>query len=74
MTDISIAIETLKKHGIDSFDMSGILVIPVESADNIFELATTARRIFKEIDYQKSWQVDAYYYERHKGLTGQMYD
>lgn len=74
MTDISKAIEALKEQGIEGFERSGILVIPVTSAEEIFDIVTKAKRVFKEIDYQKSWQVDAYYYERRQSLTGQMYD
>lgn len=73
MTDIPKAIERLKEDGIEAFELMGILVIPCSSAEEIYTMAERARRIFKEIDYNKSWRVDPYYYERHNSINGQMY-
>lgn len=66
MTDISKAIERLKEEGIESFELTGILVIPCESPDDIFKMVGKVRRLLKEIDYQKSWQIDPYYYQKHQ--------
>jgi hypothetical protein len=54
MTDISKAIERLKEDGIESFELMGILVIPCNTAEEIYDMAEKARKIFKEIDYNKS--------------------
>lgn len=70
MTDISAAIARLKEDGIESFEGSGILIIPCTSPDDIFDLAMKARRIFKEINYEKSWQVDPYYYQKKRYSDG----
>ena len=66
MTDISAAIARLKEDGIESFEGSGILIIPCDNPEVIYDLATKARRIFKEIGYEKSWQVDPYYRDKHR--------
>lgn len=69
MSDISTAIEYLKKNGIDAFEASGVLTIPVSSPEEIYDIANTARRIFKEIDYQKSWLIDPYYYSKQNSCN-----
>jgi len=68
MTDIPTAIAELEKYGIESFELSNILVIPCGSPEEIYMLANKVRRIFKGIDYQKSWQIDPYYYVKHDGF------
>ena len=73
MTDIPVAIESLKKNGIEAFELSNILVIPVDKPDDIYPMANKARRVFKEIGYEKSWQIDPYYYEKRQTLNGEMY-
>lgn len=73
MTDISIAIGTLKDSGIESFEVNNMLIIPVTDPEDIYPTATKVRRIFKEIDFQKTWQIDPYYYSRHQSLTAEMY-
>ncbi len=72
MTDISAAIARLKEDGIESFEGSGILIIPCTEPEQIYDMATKARRIFKEIDYQKSWQIDPYYYQKHRLEDGSL--
>ena len=57
MTDISAAITRLKEDGIESFEGSGILIIPCNDPEAIYDLATKARRIFKEIGYEKSCRL-----------------
>ena len=74
MTDIGKAIEALKEHNIESFDGHGILVIPASSPEDIYPMAEKARRIFKEIGFEKSWRVDPYYYDKKISLTGVMFD
>ena len=74
MTDINIAINHLKQNGIESFEGAGILVIPVSSVEEIYDLANRVRRLFKEIDFQKSWQIDPYYYSKRQTLTDIMYN
>ena len=64
MTDIGKAIKHLKENGVEAFEDNGILVIPCSSPEEIYDLAGKARRLFKEIDYQKSWQINPYYYEK----------
>ena len=72
MTDISAAIARLKKDGIESFEGSGILIIPCTEPEQIYDIANEVRRIFKEIDYQKSWQIDPYYYQKHRLEDGRL--
>ena len=59
---IDKAILYLKEKGIESFEQAGILVIPASSPEEIYELASTIRRYFKECGYEKSWRIDPYYY------------
>lgn len=73
MTDIAVAIKALEDNGIEGFESSGILVIPCDSPDDIYDMAGKARRIFKEIGFEKSWQIDPYYLERRKTLSGKMF-
>ena len=73
MTDIGIAIKALKDAGIEGFESSGILVIPCSSPEEILNMASKARRIFKEIGFEKSWQIDPYFVERHSGLREEMF-
>lgn len=73
MTDIGKAIEYLKENGIESFEGAGILVIPASNPEEIYDMASKVRRLFKEIGYEKSWQIDPYYIQRHKSLTSEMY-
>ena len=71
MTSIGKTIEALDKlYNIQAFEHMGILVIPCSSPDEIYELASNVRRIFKEIGYEKSWQIDPYYYERNRYSDG----
>lgn len=72
MTDVSAAIARLKKDGIGSFEGSGILIIPCTEPEQIYDLVNKVRRIFKEIDYQKSWQIDPYYYQKHRLEDGSL--
>ena len=73
MTDIGKAIKHLEVNGVEAFESSGILVIPCSSPEEIYDCANLVRRLFKEIGYNKSWQIDPYYIDRHCGLTASMY-
>lgn len=61
--NIDEAIGYLKDNGIDSFEQAGILVIPVSSVDELHDMVSTARSLFKECGYEKSWRIDPYYFE-----------
>ena len=65
------AINYLKEKGIDAFDGgSGILVIPCTTPEEIYDLANKVRKYFKEIGYEKSWQINPYYYDELKRMKG----
>lgn len=70
---IEKAIEFLKSKGIESFERMGILVIPVESAEQLDQVAKDIKRLLNECGYNKSWSIDPYYYEKKKTLEGEMY-
>lgn len=67
------AILYLKEHGIEAFEMMGILVIPVKSAEHLDDIAKQIRRLLDDVGYSKSWRLDPYYYERHQSVEGEMY-
>ena len=72
---IEKAIEALKAlYKITAFEDSGILVIPCSSPEEIYDLATKVRSIFKEIGYSKSWRIDPYYYSKRNTLNDIMYN
>lgn len=68
------AIAALKELGIESFELMGILTIPVESPEDIEPMVSKCTTLFKEIGYNKSWRVDPYYYEHHQSLAAEMFD
>lgn len=61
---IDRAIEYLKEHDIESFELSGVLVIPVSSANEILPMVSNVKAYLKDISYNKSWAVDPYFYEK----------
>lgn len=72
--DISAAVKELKNRGIEAFEGAGsILVIPCESHEEIYNMAEKARRIFREIGYYKSWQIDPYFYEKKRNEDGSVF-
>ena len=73
MTDLEKAVEYLKSKNIEAFEGAGILVIPASSPEEIISIVSTVKKHLNEIGYEKSWQVDPYYYEKRKTLTGEMY-
>lgn len=70
---IEDAIIFLKEKGIESFELSGILFIPVASAENLDSIAKQIKRYLDECGYDKSWALDPYYYEKRKDTTSAMY-
>ena len=63
----------LKDNGIDSFELSGILVVPVSSPEEIETMVPRVKRLLKECGYEKSWAVDPYYYDKHTKIEHDMY-
>lgn len=74
MIDIDEAVNILKERGIEAFELGGVLTVPCESPDELFDTVEKIRRIFKEVGYEKSWRVDPYYLEHRKALAASMYD
>lgn len=67
---MSEAVKYLKENGIDAFEGAGILVIPCSSAEEIYDLVSKVKNLLKDIGYEKSWQIDPYYYERKRHDSG----
>ncbi len=72
MTDILAAIVRLKEDGIESFEGSGILIVPCGSPEEIIGMVSRVKKIFDEIDYEKSWIIDPYYYQKHRREDGSL--
>ena len=70
MTDVSRAVEYLKSKNIEAFDGSGILVVPCQGPSEVVERVSTVKRYLKEIEYDKSWQINPYYYDEFKRMKG----
>lgn len=70
MTDIRTAVEFLRSNSIDAFESGGIVVIPCSNPEEIYDMANIVRRYFKEIGYEKSWQINPYYYDTIKRMKG----
>lgn len=74
------AVLHLKERDIDAVDGGNILVIPFNyienglTAEEIVKFVGKMKSILKEIGYEKSWQIDPYYYDRKKTLLSEMYD
>ena len=68
------AILYLKEHGIESFELMGVLIIPVSSPKELDVQASKIKKLLNACGYDKSWSLDPYYYERHKSLEGEMFD
>ena len=65
MADINEAISYLAKKYITSFDLNGVLVVPVDTPEKIGSVVGKVSTLLKEINYEGWWQVDPYYYEKH---------
>ena len=72
-SDVNGALLYLKENDIEAFEVDNILTIPVSKPEEIYDMATKARRLFKEIGFEKSWRIDPYYIEHHSGLREEMY-
>lgn len=69
------AIKRLKSEGLEAIEVGGILVIPFDyvhecTDDEFYKLISKVKSIFKEIGFEKSWQIDPYYYERKRHADG----
>lgn len=73
MTDIDQAINYLESNGIDSHNSAGILEIPVDGPEDIVEMVSKAKKLLQDIGYDKSWQINPYYYENKESLAHDMY-
>lgn len=74
MNEFEKAIAHLKTKGIEAFELMNILTIPVESAENLDQVAKDIKRYLQECGYEKSWRLDPYFYERHRSIEGEMFD
>lgn len=74
MTDIGFAIKYLESKGINAHETAGILEIPVDSPSDVLNMVSIAKHHLQDIGYDKSWQINPYYYERARSLSGEMYD
>jgi hypothetical protein len=72
-SDINGALLYLKNEGIEAFDLDNILVVPCESAEEIYNTAEKVRRLLKECGYEKSWRIDPYFFERRNSLSEAMF-
>lgn len=70
---IDKAIIFLKEHGIEAFELTGILTIPVSSPEEIEPMVGKLKGLLNEIGFDKSWAVDPYYYEKHSKIEDEMY-
>lgn len=73
MTDIDQAINYLETKGVSAHNSAGILEIPVDSPEDIVEMVSKAKKLLQDIGYDKSWQINPYYYENKESLTHDMY-
>lgn len=74
MSNINKAIEHLKENDIDAVEVGGILVIPYDyihdDPDKFCDVITQIKGLLRDVDYDKSWQIDPYYYERKRNEDG----
>ena len=68
------AIIFLKQHGYESFELSGVLMIPIDSVDRLEQTVSTIKKLLVQCGYDKSWCVDPHYYERRASLNGAMFE
>ena len=68
MTNVTEAVRYLRKQGIEAVERAGILVVPASSPLEVLDLVGVVKRYLKEINYDKSWLIDPYFYDvRMKG-------
>lgn len=70
---IEKAIEVLKEHGMEPFELAGVLTIPCDGLEALEPTVNKVRHILKDCGYNKSWRVDPYHNERQKSLAAQMF-
>ena len=67
-------IEHLKENGYDAVEVGGVLVIPYDyihdDADKFCDAITQIKGLLRDVDYDKSWQIDPYYYDRKRNEDG----
>lgn len=68
MTDTNKAIQHLKENGVAAFEHSGIVIVPCDSPEEILDLASKVRSLFKEIGFQKSWEISPYILQPEYGV------
>ena len=73
MRDIDEAIKYLKSKGIEAHNAAGILEIPVDNPEEIIEMVSKVKKLLQDIGYDKSWQINPYYYDDKESLTHDMY-
>lgn len=69
MRDIEQVIKYLQDKGITAFESSGILVIPCNGPEDVVDLVSVIKHHLQDIGYDKSWQINPYYYERGESLV-----
>ena len=76
---IEDAVKYLKEKGIEAIDGGNILVIPFNyiekcfSADDMANFVNTIKHYLHDAGYEKSWQINPYYYANKESLTHDMY-
>ncbi len=70
------AVGHLRRRGISSFELSGILVIPVSPSDvdRLDSIAKNVKRTLDEIGYDKSWCLNPYHKETPKEMEKEIED
>ncbi len=67
-------IEHLKENGYDAVEVGGVLVIPYDyihdDPDKFCDTISRLKSLLKDVDYDKSWQIDPYYYDRKRNEDG----
>lgn len=71
---IDDAIKFLSSKGIDCFERMGILVIPVESCEDLDVQAKSVKKNLNAIGYEKSWQIDPYFYDNQSKSFDDIYE
>lgn len=77
---IEEAVKHLKEKDIEAIDGGNILVIPFNyvekcfSSEDIANFVNTIKHHLQDVGYDKSWQINPYYYERKESLAGEMFD
>lgn len=74
MSDINKVIDHLKENDIDAVEVGSALVIPYDyihdDADKFCGMVSKIKGLLRDVDYDKSWQIDPYYYDRKRNEDG----